>query len=154
MDEIDRVLEASRDADQLRSLIQFTSARCTTLEGLGGPPKCRPGEEDGALVEVLPFLGPEGYFLRKEEIRDWPGFEPHGILAIYEVSAAAFSDENYPAGTYAILFAEKKDRPIISLRVTQGRIVRVDTIFDPSPDGLNEIVQREAAKLILAPLKN
>ena len=150
--EIDRILDASSDVQKLRSLIQFTSTKCTRREGLGGPPKCLPGEEEGAPVDVLPFLGPEGYFLRKDEIKNWQGFEASGLFAIYEVSPNAFSDENYPAGQYAILFVGKENQPAISLRVSSGRIVRVDTLFDHSPESLGEILQREAAKLILEPV--
>lgn len=151
--EIDRILDASGDVQKLRFLIQFTSTKCTKLEGLGGPPKCIPGEEDGMPVDVLPFLGPEGYFLRKDEIKNWQGFEASGLFAIYEVSPNAFSDENYPAGKYAILFVGKENQPAVSLRVSNGWIVRVDTIFDHSPESLGAILQREAAKLILKPVK-
>jgi hypothetical protein len=152
IEEIDRILDASGDMQKLRSLIQFTSTKCTRLDGLGGPPKCLPGEGEGSPVAVLPFLGPEGYFLRKDEIDNWQGFEVSGLFAIYEVSPNAFSDENYPAGQYAILFVGEENQPAVSLRVSNGRIVRVDSIFDRSPESLGEILQREAEKLILAPV--
>jgi len=152
LEEIDRILEASGDVQKLRSLIQFTSTKCTRRDGLGGPPKCLPGEVEGAPVDVLPFLGPEGYFLRKDEIKNWQGFETSGLYAIYEVSLDAFSDENYPAGQYAILFLGKENQPAISLHVSNGRIVRVDTIFDDSRESLDTTLQREAAKWILAPV--
>jgi hypothetical protein len=150
--EIDRVLEASGDVQQLRSLVQFTSTKCTRLDGLGGPPKCRSGEGEGALVDVLPFLGPEGSFLRKDELRNWQGFEAAGIFAIYEVSPDAFSDENYPSGQYAILFVGQEKQPAVSLRVRDGKIVRVDYVFDDSRESLLSTLQREAARLILAPI--
>jgi hypothetical protein len=150
--EIDRVLEASGDVQKLRSLVQFTSTKCTRLDGLGGPPKCRSGEGEGALVDVLPFLGPEGSFLRKDELRNWQGFEAAGIFAIYEVSPDAFSDENYPSGQYAILFVGQEKQPAVSLRVRDGKIVRVDYLFDDSPESLLATLQREADRLILAPM--
>ena len=149
---IDRVLDASGDVQKLRSLIQFTSTKCTKRDGLGGLPKCLPDEEEGTPVEVFPFLGPEGSFLRKEEIKNWPGFEVSGIFAIYEVSTSAFSDENYPAGQYAILFVGKENQPAISLRVRDGKIVRVDYVFDDSRESLDATLQHEAAKLILGPV--
>lgn len=152
VEEIDRILDASGDVRKLRALIAFTPAKCTEQEGLGGPPKCLPGEKEGTSVEVLPFLGPEGYFLRKSEIENWPGFEISGIYAIYKVSSKAYSDENYPAGQYAILFLGKEDQPAISLRVKDGQIVRVDYVFDHSSESLQETLQREAASLILAPV--
>jgi hypothetical protein len=150
--EIDHILNASGDVQKLRSLIQFTSAMCTKLDGLGGPPKCLQDEGEGTPVDVLPFLGPEGSFLRKDEIENWQGFEASGIYAIYEISTGAFSDENYPAGQYAILFVGKENQPAISLHVSNGGIVRVDYIFDNSPESLSAILQREAARLILVPV--
>lgn len=68
--ELDSIIEIalSGDAAQLRSLIEFTPAYCTNAEGLGGPPKCLPDEAEGALVEVLPFLGAEGNFIRRSDI--------------------------------------------------------------------------------------
>jgi hypothetical protein len=151
IEEIDRILDASGDVQRLRSLIQFTSTLCTTREGLGGPPKCLQGEEEGRPVDVFPFLGPEGSFLRKDEIQNWQGFEASGLYAIYEVFSSSFSDENYPDGQYAILFVGKDKQPAISLRISNGRIVRVDYIFEHSIEALAAILQREAAKLILEP---
>ena len=151
IEEIDRILDASGDVQKLRSLIQFTSTQCTKRDGLGGPPKCLQDEEEGAPVEVVPFLGPEGSFLRKDEIQNWQGFEASGLYAIYEVSSSAFSDQNYPAGQYAIVFVGKDNQPAISLRISNGRIVRVDYIFEHSIESLDAILQRETAKLILEP---
>jgi len=152
IEEIDRILDASGDLQKLRSLIRFTSTRCTKLDGLGGPPKCLQGEQEGTPVEVLPFLGPEGSFLRKNEIKNWQGFEASGIYAIYEISSGAFSDENYPAGQFAILFGGKENQPAVSLHISAGRIVRIDYIIDNSHEALDAILQREAARLILAPV--
>jgi hypothetical protein len=152
VEEIDRILDASGDVQKLRALVAFTSTKCTKQDGLGGPPKCLPGEEEGTPVDVLPFLGPEGSFLRKAEIGHWPGFETSGIFAIYQVSSNAYSDENYPAGHYAILFLGEENQPAISLRVREGRIVRVDYVFDDSPESLDATLQRESARLILAPI--
>lgn len=152
IEEIDQILEASGDVQKLRSLIAYTSTKCTKRDGLGGPPKCLPGEGEGTPVEVLPFLGPEGSFLRKAEIENWSGFETSGIFTIYEVSSNAYSDENYPAGHYAILFLGKENQPAISLRVRDGRLVRVDYVFDDSAESLEATLQRESARLILAPI--
>jgi len=152
--EIDNILEvvASGDTEAFHALIQFTRAQCTQRDGLGGPPKCRDGEAEGTPVEVLPFLGPEGSYLRKEEIGNWPGFEAAGLYAIYEVSPDAYSDENNPAGKYALMYFDAEKESVISLRVEDGKIVRLDYNFDISPEVLNGWLQREASKVILAPL--
>jgi hypothetical protein len=152
MKEIDRVLDSIGDIQKLRSLVQLTATTCTKRDGLGGPPKCLPGEGEGTPVDVLPFLGPEGYFLRSTEINDWQGFDTSGIYAIYEVSSGAYSDENYPAGKYAILFVGTENQAAIALNLRDGRIIRVDNIFENSLESLDSILQRDAARLILAPV--
>lgn len=152
--ELDAVLEAvaSRDAQTLRSFLELTDTKCTTSEGLGGPPKCREGEEEGTPVRVLPFLGPEGHFLREEELEDWPGIDARGLYAVYEVSPEAFADENYPAGEHALLLAGTETSPMISLRVRDGKIVRIDNFFqEVSLAAVQEILQREASTVLLAP---
>lgn len=151
---IDRVLEAvsSGDPQSLRSLVQFTNAVCTQQEGLGGPPKCREGEAEGTPVEVLSFLGGEGSFIRKDEIGNWTGITASGIYAIYEVNAGVISSEQYyPIGKYVVLFVSGENQPAAALRIGERGIVRVDTIFDSSPESLRAIVEREASTVILAP---
>jgi hypothetical protein len=154
IESIDQVLSAvsSDDAGSLHSLIEFTNAKCTQQEGLGGPPKCREGEAEGTPVEVLSFLGSEGNFLRRDEIKDWTGISASGIYAIYEVNAAAISSEQYyPVGRYVIVLVNGGNAPAAALRIGESGIVRVDTLFDSSPESLRATVDREASTVILAP---
>jgi hypothetical protein len=137
----------------LRSLIQFTDTKCTTADGLGGPPKCREGEAEGTPVEVLPIFGPEGHFFHKEDIEDWTGIKAVGLYAVYEVSSEAVSEPDYPAGRYAVMFLDQENQGVTSLRVDNGRIVRVDYILDGSPETWNGWMEREASNVILAPVK-
>ncbi|UYN90353.1 MAG: hypothetical protein KIT08_03720 [Anaerolineales bacterium] len=132
--ELDSIIEIalSGDAAQLRSLIEFTPAYCTNAEGLGGPPKCLPDEAEGAMVEVLPFLGAEGNFIRRSDIESWNGVQIESLYAVYEVSDAAYSDENYPRGEYALVFLTDRGASI-TLQVTKGRIVRIDYGFMAPP---------------------
>jgi len=103
-------------------------------------------------MEVLPFTGGEGSFIHNDEIGNWPGIEVSGLYAIYRVSADVRSEEYYPAGEVAIIFVAPENRPAVSLRLSEGGIVRVDHIFDTSPQSLEDIFQREASELILAPV--
>ena len=154
IESIDQVLIAvsSGDAGSLHSLIEFTNALCTKQEGLGGPPKCREGELEGTPVDVLSFLGSEGNFLRRDEIKDWTGIAASGIYAIYEVNAAAISSEqNYPVGRYVIVLVSEGHEPAVALRIGESGIVRVDTVFDSSPEALRAMVEREASTVILEP---
>lgn len=151
---IDQILDAiSRtDVGNLRSLVEFTDAKCTNREGLGGPPKCRAGEAEGTPLEVLSFLGSEGSFLRRDEIGNWSGIAASNVYAIYEVNAAVISSEQYyPIGKYAIILTNGDEQPAIALRIGESGIVRVDTIFDSSPANLSAMVEREASTVILAP---
>ena len=152
---IDSILEAvaSGDPQELRSLVEFTDAVCTQLEGLGGPPKCREGEAEGTPVEVLSFLSSEGHFLRKDEIEQWGGVNASGIYAVYEVNAAVVSSEQYyPVGNTVVLLVGDTEQDATAVRVGETGIVRVDTVFDSSPEALNAMIEREASNVILAPV--
>ena len=151
-EEIDAVLEAvaSEEVEALHALLQFGRLECTLQDGLGGPPKCEEGEAEGTVVEALPFLGGEGSFLRKKNLENWKGIEVSGIYAIYEVSPEVYSDDYYPAGEQTILLASSRDDQPIALRLRDGKIVRIDYLFDFGMESLDAILQREAANIILA----
>jgi len=148
--EVDVVLAAieSEDPGQLRGLFGFTKTTCTTAEGLGGPPKCRDGEADHTPLEVLPFLGSEGSFLRNDEIDGFTGFDVSSIHAVFMVSDGAYSDENYPAGKYGVLLLTDDTSEGIVLQVTEGKIIRLDTLFDITADVLLTYLQKNASEIL------
>ncbi len=138
--ELDKIIDAALrgDKDGLKSLMKFNQVKCTVAEGLGGPPKCLAGEQDGTVVEALPILDSEGHFLRKADLESWSGLDVSALFAVYEVSESAYSDENYPAGQYAIVFVGADQVTSWTLQVDQGTIIRMDHGFEfpPSiPDG-------------------
>lgn len=139
VDELDKIIDIvmSRDMVDLRSRVRFTLAECTLANGLGGPPKCIEGEAEGTIVEVLPFLGPEGHFIRKEDIETWDGLDVSDLLAVYRVSELAYADENYPVGEYAIAFVDREPHTSITLQIRDGLIVRIDYRVGPPP-GIRE----------------
>lgn len=151
--EVDNVLAAvaSGDRQKLIALIKYTSAACTNAEGLGGPPKCRVGETEGTVSEVLPFLSSEGHYLRKDEIKQWQGVDATGLYAIYRVAENAQADDEYfPAGEHAVIL-KTADGQAVSLRITDGGIVRVDDLFNVTQESLEAIIQQDAAEVILEP---
>ncbi|HSL45324.1 MAG TPA: hypothetical protein VK897_17955 [Anaerolineales bacterium] len=156
IEHIDQILAAvaSDDPQNLRALAEFFPAECTNQDGLGGPPKCREGEAEGTPVEVIAFLSGEGGHIRKDEIENWTGVNVSGLYAVYEVNTAVISSEQYyPVGEYVILLLDENDRDAVALRVGERGIVRMDTIFDASPENLNAMIEREAATVILPPVQ-
>ena len=129
--EIDVIIKAvaSGDAQELRDLFDYTETVCMTVNALGGPPPCRENEAEGTPVEVLPSLGAEGSFLRKDEVENFPGLHVKGLYAIYRIPDSVFSDPNYPAGDYAIVYMSEENIPDVVLQVTDGKIVRIDYGF-------------------------
>lgn len=152
IEDIDNVLAAveSGDPQQLRSLVRYTSAPCTNADGLGGPPKCREGEAEGTVSEVLPFLSSEGHYMRKDEIANWQGVEATGLYAIYRVAKPVAQEEYFPHGEYAIVL-KKSDGSAVTLRIADGGIVRVDDIFQVTQESLEALVAQDALEVILVP---
>ena len=152
--EIDLILAAvaSGDAQAVRNLFDFTTTACKTVNAFGGPPACREGEAEGTPVEVLPFLGPEGSYLRKDEAGNFPGLNVIGVYAIYQVSETAYSEENFPKGDYGIMLNALENLPGVVLQIKDGLIVRIDYIFDPA--SMAATLQRDAANFVLPPKLN
>lgn len=148
---VDAVIEAglSGDAQALRDLIRLSPFPCTTREGLGGPPKCLPDEPDGTIVEALPVLGSEGGHVRKADLDTWQGIGPAELYAVYRTGSDTFSDEFYPAGEFAVVFAlADYAGDTVTLHVTQDGIVRIDHGFGPTAE---ELYQQQQEDFILGP---
>ena len=148
MEEIDTILAAvnSKDKQDLTDLFSYTTIACRTIYALGRPPPCREGEAQGMLVEVLPILGPEGTYLWKDEINNWPGLDPVGLYAVYKVSESAYSAENFPKGNYGIILVGEVNDLNAVLQVTNAGIVIIDY-----PIAIDGILERDAEQVILAP---
>jgi hypothetical protein len=149
--DLDRIINTvlAGSPEEEIQLLQFSAISCTHAEGLGGPPKCREGEEkEGAKVEVFPFLGPEGHHMRRDELGDWSGIQATDVYAAYRVSSRVYSDPAYPAGEYAIVFLTENDQLYLTAQVSDGKIVRIDSNFGhPKDIDLEQI----ASEIILAP---
>ena len=150
---IDVVLDAlsSGDAQALIKLFGYSTIPCMTSNALGGPPACRQGEPEGTIVEVLPVIGGEGSFLHKDEIDKFPGLGAIGLYAIFEVSAKAYSEANYPGGDYGIVLVTGQNVPVVILQTKNRKIVRIDYVLAAS--SLSEILKRDASTFILESLK-
>ncbi len=158
LNEVDQIIDVvlSGDMNEFRKRIKYSTSGCTHVMALGGPEKCREGEAEGTLVEVLPFLGPEGHFLRRDEINEWQGIDVAGLYAVYRVSDEAFSSKDYPAGEYGIVFRTIYPHDIVTFQAANGSILRIDSTFiqrfDPAfaiPPELN--LESKAQEIILPP---
>ena len=132
LDAVDQIINATlaRDINQFRRRIKFTTSGCTHVMALGGPVKCREGEAEGTLVEVLPFLGPgEGSQLRRDDLNNWQGIDVAGLYAVFRVSDDAYSSQDYPAGEFGIVFRTKDAQNIVTFQVKNGSILRIDSTF-------------------------
>ena len=158
LDEVDQIIDIvlAGDINQFRQRIRFTTSGCTHVMALGGPEKCREGEAEGTLVEVLPFLGSEGSHLRRDEINEWQGIDVAGLYAVYRVSDEAYSTQDYPAGEYGIVFRTIYPHDIVTFQVENGSILRVDSTFIMEIDSdfsipPELIFERKAQEIILPP---
>lgn len=151
VEELDRIIRIVLDGDikALRSSVRYTQTRCTFEDGLGGPPKCQEGEAEGELVEVLPFLGPEGHFIRKEDIDSWEGIDASDLYAVYKVSDFAFAEPIYPSGEHAIAFINEARFMTTTMKIVAGHIVRVDT----NMGNPRKIQPDDVDKYLIAPIE-
>ncbi|MBI4928817.1 MAG: hypothetical protein HY835_13695 [Anaerolineae bacterium] len=145
LDQIITAMQAG-NSQELAGLIIFEQAPCTTGDGLGGPPKCREGEADANVIEVLPMLGSEGSFIRKGEVPADFLTGGYQLFAAYEVKADIVAEEYYPAGRWGLVFIQPSGASSITLRLNENGIVRVDYDFDRPGESF-----RDAGEYLLPP---
>jgi Tol biopolymer transport system component len=134
---IDRAIEAilSNDLDARQELIHYTTAGCTTADGLGGPPKCEPDQADGTPVTYFPVLGPgEGSPVMPEDIDNTIDFVVKELYAAFRRLDPTEVDIYYPAGVYGLVFSFPPGDSLTGVTVRlddQGRIIRLDFFIQP-----------------------
>ena len=158
----------SNDMTARRELVTYTTAGCTTADGLGGPPKCDPGQAEGTPVEYLPVLGPgEGVTVLPEVVGEVLDFPAVALYAAYRRADEPIRDIYYPPGDYGLFFKTGKQGANIQFVLVHadmaGRIVRLDYLACPVDEagdivemaGLacspEQIMERDAAELLVAP---
>jgi hypothetical protein len=97
------ILDAAtrNDVDALAKLVRFTPTACATdVQGMGGPPDCRPGEANGTLVDVLAISDCEGHYLRRDE----PAFDPVATGTVTFVNAYNAPSGLFPPGETILVF--------------------------------------------------
>ena len=168
---VDTVIELilTNDGDSRRQMIRFSTAGCTTVQGLGGPPMCGPDQEEGTLVEYFPVrITPgEGQAVRPDEMESVLDFEVIELYAAYtQAEKSRFDDFSLPA-VYAAVFStkvfEELDTYIIFHLDNDGFIVMVDALTcpldkfgnPPPPEVLactpESIIERDAIDILVPP---
>lgn len=159
---LDNNLEARRD------LISFATAGCTTADGLSGPPKCEPGQAEGAPVDFLPVMGPgEGLALLLGEVHESLDFQADGLYAAYRRADTPIRDTHFAPWEYGLFFSigetESNIQYVLVHANTDGHIIRLDFLACPrneegriiEPEFLTcsprQIIERDAGELLLPP---
>jgi len=154
LDEIDNVIDAilSEGIDARLELVRFTTTACTTTDGLGGPPKCEPGEADQTIVGTFPVSNGEGYHIRPDKIQTIFDFTIRGLAAVYVVPVDAYHTEYWPAGEYGVIFtSEEGGYPhLITVLVENGQIVRLE--FSPGWPPF-DLIRQKSDEFILSPIR-
>jgi hypothetical protein len=150
MEEITPILNAflfGSTMDRIQ-LVSYTTTACTTVDGLGGPPKCVPGETEGTLVEVLPSSGGEGSFSKPETVEQALDFTVMGLFAIHKVPADTSVPDYLPVGEYGIIFTRQMNAvPFpITVFIEDGRIVRLQHHLGTDPQ---EVINQLPVETIL-----
>ena len=92
------------DIDALRLFLVFTPTACATnVQGVGGPPDCRPGEADGTLVPVLAIADCEGHYMREDEL----ALDPMASGTITFVNTYNAPSGFFPEGEQVLLFTRQ-----------------------------------------------
>jgi hypothetical protein len=150
MEELRPVLNAILygGVQERKELVSFSNAACTNSDGLGGPPKCDPGEPEGTIVEVLPVLAGEGSFSRPESVEEALDFVVMELYAVYRVPDDAFQADYWPAGEYGLLFSREINAVPIPVTVftEDGRIVRLQHLQGIDPE---EVINQLPVESIL-----
>ncbi len=130
-----------------RELVRYTTAGCTNVDGLGGPPKCDPGQAEGAEVEYLPVLGPgEGVPVLPEAIDETLDFTAEELYAVFRRADEPVRDIHYRPGEYGLFFTVGEGEGAIQYILVHadmaGRIVRLDYLSCPVNEA-GEIIEME-----------
>jgi hypothetical protein len=126
IEQVDNVIDAilDQDVDARLDFVHTITTPCTNADGLGGPPKCQPDEEEGTPLQVFPVSYGEGTYVRQEDIRNGFDFTVRGLFAVYRVPEDAYQADYWPAGEYGLVFtSEDGGHPyVIIALVEDGRL--------------------------------
>lgn len=148
---IDAIIEAmlANDREPLRDLIRYAEVGCTQATGLGGPPKCKADETAGTLVRAFPFLGHEGWAVRRDEINTVLPSGRYILYAVYRNPIETFgADEWWLTAKYGLMFVQESSSSTVALLANDSGIVRM--VEAESPERLLQVVSGDFILLPVA----
>ena len=153
--EIDRVIAIilENDIASRRDLVQFSTSGCTHEMGIGGPPKCLPGQEEGTPVEHFPILGHEGGHKPPEEIDQVLDFHVESFYAAFRHKDEPDFEPTFAPGVYVSVFPTgDADGTNVLVHLNEdGKIVRLDTVDRFMALSLEEELERMVAEWLIGP---
>jgi hypothetical protein len=135
---IDSFLDALRaeDLDAMLDLVSYQQVGCIVEPvGIGGPPFCEEGEAEGTVLDVIPAGQCEGFYMRREELRDGLhdlAGKPWAIFAVIEPGPVGEQDVDYVflQSTWQVLLTDTEPNDDGSMR---------SIALGFEPDGLRNI---------------
>jgi hypothetical protein len=137
---LDAIIRAvdDRDIATLAGLIEYQQVACTsTVEGMGGPPLCPQGVDDGAPLTVFPASGCHGYYTETPAVAlGYFAQEGHGLYAAVAVEDQA--EGFFPEADHQLIFHRDVNGNAwgFSLHVAGGRIVSMSDGCGAAPADL------------------
>ena len=135
--DLDAIIEGfvSHDTKPLLSLLRYTTVPCTHAGGLGGPPACRPDQEEGTPVERMPVSSCELEWRPPHEFeRTLASLVMADIYGVYRATS-----EVYFTGDYVIVLSDPEMTIGTEVVIEDGRIVAVDFSCVLPPEELVEL---------------
>ena len=123
---------ATGQADAVTTLLAYQQVGCTTAQGAGGPPKCKPGDAAGTVYRVFATGTCEGEWVENAQTRIADLVAASGpMYAAVKVKAPSPDPEPYwPKGESLIYFRGKGGTPGTYFIMSADRIVRAHRICD------------------------
>jgi hypothetical protein len=131
-----------QNLETLLDSIMLNSQPCTTKDGLGGPPKCPAGINDGTAITFFPALGPgEGTHLTPDEVSIVFDYQEPVLFAVVLVKPPDYIDPVFPIGNYAVILETVPMGFARTFRLNHlGEIVRVDYTAWPAEQEMQDIL--------------
>ncbi len=126
-------------------LLRYTILPCTHTGGLIGPPGCRPDQEEGTPVEVMPVSTCELELLRPHEFeRTLADLVERDLYGVYRTTS-----EVQFTGGYVIVLSSGPEMTIgTEVVIEDGRIVGVDFSCALTPEEVVELHGLEEALFV------